>query len=398
MTTTRRDFLSTAAASGAIAALGLTSIAGATMRRRPQPEADGAIPRADRPLKILMLGGTGFLGPIIVRYALDRGHEVTLFNRGSRDEMFPDLEQLQGDRYEDNALEPLKGREWDVAIDTWTYLPYIVRRSAEALRDSIKNYIVVSTISVYGDRNTIDMTEDAPLATMPDELVDTIRTNREIGAHYGALKALCEQTVEEVMGGRSCNVRPGLIVGPRDPTNRWTWWPYRVRKGGAMIGPGQPGHYTQIIDVRDCGEFCVTAAERTLHGSYNAVTPARAITMGGMLDTCRRISGSNARFTWIDADFLREQGLSAWGHLPAWIPPTAPGYEGFGQMSVERSIANGLTHRPLEDTIQATLDWLDTLPPEAIARLDAGLTERGGAGVPPEMEARVLEAWHAREG
>lgn len=347
-------------------------------------------------MKILMLGGTGFLGPVMVRHALARGHEVTLFNRGSRDEMFPELEQLSGDRYEEGALEVLKGRTWDVALDTWTYLPYIVRRSAEALRDSVSSYLMVSTISVYGDRNTVDMTEDAELATMPADVVDTIRTNREIGQYYGALKALCERTIEEVMGGRSCNVRPGLIVGPRDPTNRWTWWPWRVRQGGEMIGPGKPGYYTQIIDVRDCGEFCITALERGLRGSYNCVTPARAITMGGMLETCRKVSGSDATFTWIDEAYLEERGVTAWGHIPAWIPPTTEGYEGFGQMSVERSVADGLTFRPLEETVRATLEWIDTLNAEQVAAIAGGHVNGRNGGVPPAMEAEILAAWKAR--
>lgn len=392
----RRDFLRAAATVGTLAALSPVSLAGqARAQARPARQPG----EAERKLKILMLGGTGFLGPIMVRHALARGHEVTLFNRGRRDEMFPELEQLAGDRYEENALEPLKGRSWDVAIDTWTYLPYIVRRSAEALKDSVGNYLMVSTISVYGDRNTIDMPEGVELATMPAEVVDTIRTNQQIGQYYGALKALCEQTIAEVMGGRSCNVRPGLIVGPHDPSNRWTWWPWRVRKGGEMIGPGKPEYYTQIIDVRDCGEFCVTAAERNLRGSYNCVTPSRGMTMGSMLETCKSVTGSDATFTWIDEDFLEAQGVSAWGHMPAWIPPTAPGYEGFGQMSVEKSIANGLTFRPLADTVKATLEWVDTLTPEQVAAIAAGLTAEGrNGGVPPEMEAAVLAAWKARAG
>lgn len=389
MSTSRREFLRTAAAAGAAAALGPVGL-GRAARSAPPPDDGG------RKLRILMLGGTGFLGPIIVNHALARGHEVTLFNRGQRDEMFPDLEQLRGDRYEENALDPLKGRTWDVAIDTWTYLPHIVRRSAEALRDSVSNYIVVSTISVYGDRGTIDMDEDAPLATMPAETADSIRHNRDIGAHYGALKALCEQTVAEVMGGRSCNIRPGLIVGPRDSSDRWTWWPWRIRKGGEVIGPGSPDHYTQIIDVRDCGEFCVTAAEASLRGSYNCITPARMLTMGAMLDDCRAECGSDARFTWIDDEFLTSHGVTPWGHLPAWIPPRG-NYAGFGQMSTERAVKAGLTFRTIRDTARATLDWLDTLPPERIERIAAGLVRgRGGAGVPPELEASVLKAW--REG
>jgi 2'-hydroxyisoflavone reductase len=392
MSTSRREFLRTAAATGAVAALSPLGLARAAGRRQPG--------EAERKMKILMMGGTGFLGPIIVQHAIDRGHEVTLFHRSPERDLFPELEHLYGDRYQEGALEPLKGRSWDVAIDTWTYLPYIVRRSAEALRDSVQNYQMVSTISVYGDRNEVDMTEDAELATMPEEVVDTVRTNRDIGQHYGAFKALCEQTIEEVMGGRSCNVRPGLIVGPRDRSHRWNWWPHRIRKGGEVIGPGGPEQYTQIIDVRDCGEFCVTAAEKLLTGSYNAVTPARALTMGKTLETCKRVSGSDASFTWIPEDFLEEQGVQPWAHMPAWIPPSAPGYEGFGQLSTEKSERAGLKFRTLEDTVQATLDWLDTLTPEQLAPLDKGFGVEGGGGggMPPEFEARVLAAWKARNG
>ncbi len=353
------------------------------------------VPPAGKKLRVLMLGGTGFLGPEIVKHAIARGHEVTLFNRGKTNpDLFKDLETIIGDRYGD--LEALRGREWDVVVDTFTYVPDTVRRSAELLAPNVKQYIVLSTISVYAALDRPDMDEDAPLAQVPPDVVEKIKTHREVGAHYGGMKALCEQAVEAAMPGRVTNIRPGLIVGPGDPTGRFTWWPDRVRRGGEVLSPGDPGHFTQFVFAPDLGRFVVTCAENGVVGRLNADRAPRDVTMGRLLKTSREVSGSDATFTWVEPSFLRSQGVQGWSHLPAWIAPEGS-YAGFGQLSVQRAVDAGLTQSPLETVIGDTLAWLDTLPAGRLERLRAGLIDGRGVGVPPELEERVLTAWAARQ-
>jgi len=386
MTMPRRDFVKTSSA----AALALAASPGLAR-----------VPRAKKPLRILFLGGTGFLGPHMVERAIAAGHQVTLFNRGrTNPHLFPDAEKLEGDRYGD--ISALEGREWDAVIDTFTYVPATVARTAELLKDKVGQYLVVSTISVYANYATPGMDESGELATVSDEIAAGIESHTQVGQYYGPMKARCEKTVEEIMPGRTCVVRPGLIVGPGDPTDRFTWWPARVAKGGEVLAPGKPEHYTQSIDVRDLADFIVTCTERKNMGTYNADSPGATRTMGLLLETCRAVSGSDAAFTWVPAEFLSAHGVGAWQHMTCWVPPEGD-YLGFGQISTARATANGLKIRPLSETVRDTLAWINETPedPELLARAvnrreRLPMGER--AGVSPEKEAEVLKAWHEANG
>ncbi|HSE13931.1 MAG TPA: NAD-dependent epimerase/dehydratase family protein [Rudaea sp.] len=363
----RREFLLSAAA--AAAALPLT--------RGFAADA----PRA-RGLKLLILGGTGFLGPHIVGTAVARGHTMTLFNRGkTHPGLFPDLEKLHGDRKSDMSV--LEGRKWDAVIDTSAYIPADVTRSTTLLAPNVGQYLLISTVSVYARIDKPGLDESAPLATTTDP--DAQKVTNE---NYGALKVLCEKAALKVMPGRVTVVRPGLIVGPGDSTDRFTYWPVRVARGGEVLAPGTPKDFTQFIDVRDLAEFLVLCLEKQILGTFNADAQAGSITMGSLLDACKQATGSNASFTWVDAKFLEQQKVSAWGDMPAWIPATGDD-AGFGQVSAAKARSAGLHYRPLADTVKDTLAWFRTEPAEHQARLKSGISA--------EREAEVLEAWHARK-
>lgn len=331
-------------------------------------------------LKILVLGGTGFLGPHLVEAMQKRGHTPTLFNRGkTRPTLFPDVEKLRGDR--DGGLAVLEGRRWDAVIDTSGYVPRIVRASAELLAPNVRQYVFVSSISVYTETTSPGVDESHKVATMPDP------TSEVVMEFYGALKALCEQAAEAALPGRTTVIRPGLIVGPGDPTDRFSYWPVRVAQGGEVLAPGEPSDPVQVIDVRDLADFILTTLERGHVGVHNVNGPAEPLGIGALLDACKRVSGSDARFTWADNAFLEAQQIAAWSDMPVWVPPIGDGV-GLTTTVSARAIARGLTYRPLDDTIKATLDWWATLPPERQSKLRAGITR--------EREAAVLAAWHAQ--
>jgi 2'-hydroxyisoflavone reductase len=366
----RRAFIKAAAATAALAGLSDFS----KVLAQPQGEAD-------KKLNLLILGGTGFLGPHTVRAALARGHDITLFNRGkTNDDLFPQLETLYGDR--NGNLEALKCRDWDAVIDTSAYYPRVVRDSAGLLKGHIGQYVLISTVSVYGVFPTPGMDETAPVGTIEDETVEEVN-----GLTYGPLKALCEQAAEETLPGIVTNIRPGLIVGPGDPTDRFTYWPVRVSKGGEVLAPGDGSTQVQQIDVRDLADFIIHTIERNITGVFNADSPMGQRTMKDLLTTCRKVSASDATFVWADAEFLAEQGIRPWQDMPCWIPQEGD-YTAFGRVSSAKAIANGLKCRPLADTVRATLDWWQTLPEERRARLRAGLT--------PEREEAALAAWRER--
>jgi 2'-hydroxyisoflavone reductase len=343
----------------------------------------GAAPGAarPRPRRILVLGGTGFLGPAVVEAARARGHALTLFNRGkTRPELFPDVEKLRGDR--EGRLDALRGRRWDAVVDTSGYVPRIVRMSAELLAKSVGRYLFISSISVYRDDLPPGADETAPLATLQDPASEDVR------AHYGPLKALSERAAEAALPGRVAVVRPGLIVGPGDPTDRFTYWPVRLERGREVLAPGDGGDPAQLVDVRDLAAFLVGAIEREETGVYNAVGPAERVGMRTLLEDARRGVGSQAELLWIPWAFLKEQGVSPWSDLPVWVPAGEPG-SGIAAVSNARALAKGLVFRPIPETARDTLSWWGTLPAERRAKLRAGLS--------PEREGEVLAVWRARQ-
>ncbi len=331
-------------------------------------------------MRLLILGGTIFLGRHLVAAALARGHAVTLFNRGQHNpDLFPDVEKLRGDRTV--SLDALADRSWDAVIDTSGYVPRVVRLAAETLADRVDHYTFISSLSVYADTSRPGVDEAAPVGRIDDPTTEEIT-----GESYGPLKALCEQVAEAALPGRSLVIRPGLIVGPYDPTDRFTYWPRRVAQGGEVLAPGHPGYKTQIIDARDLAAWTLDMVEARRVGVYNATGPATPLTLGEALDTSRTVSGSDATVTWVDESFLLEQGVQPWTELPLWMPESDPAMAGFNRFSIDRALAAGLTFRPLADTVAATLAWDATRDATAPSR--AGLTR--------ERETELLSAWHAR--
>lgn len=387
MRSSRRDFLRFALGASTLAVAGCG--AGAADNVAPQgPEAPSKSaaaaspppPKTEEggPKKILILGGTGFLGPQLVEAARARGHTLTLFNRGkTRPNLFPDIEKLHGDR--DGDLKALAGRKWDAVVDTSGYVPRIVKMSAELLAPNVGHYVFVSSISVFADPVKPGADESAPVATMADE------KNENVGENYGALKALCEKAAEAAMPGRVTNVRPGLIVGPGDPTDRFTYWPVRVKKGGEVLAPGTGDDPVQFIDARDLAEWIILAIEQKHLGVYNATGPENKFVMRELLETCKRVSGSDARLVWVDYPFLEEQKVAPWTDMPVWVTPT-PDNAGFSQISSKKAIDRGLRFRPVEATVKDTLAWYETLPEERRGK-------KMRAGLAPEREAEVLAAW-----
>ena len=348
-----------------------------------------AVTKAEKPRQLLFLGGTGFLGPHTVQYALARGHTVTLFNRGNRnDALFPELEELRGDR-DPKVGDGLKaieqaiaaGRKWDAVIDTSGYVPRIVAASAELLRPAAKHYVFVSSISAYADARPDGITEDAAVATVADPASENVE------AHYGALKALCEQAAEKVFPGRTTNVRPGYIVGPKDATNRFAYWPARTAKGGKVLAPPRADPI-QVIDVRDLAEFLVHCVENETMGVFNAVGPGSKLTMGELLDACNEVTGAKAEFVCADGEFLAKQEAG----LPIWTQPGSE-FGGFGAVANGKAIAAGLKFRPVRDTVRATWEWWNGISePAKAAMWDAQRTGR----LTPEREAEAIAAWLAR--
>lgn len=331
-------------------------------------------------MRVLILGGTHFLGRHLAEAALAQGHHVTLFNRGRQSEgLFPDAEHLRGDR--DGDLSALQGRSWDVAIDTSGYVPRVVRASAQLLADAVEHYTFVSSISVYAGWPAVSrIDESSAVGTLADPAVEEVD-----GETYGPLKALCEQAVESSLPGRALIVRPGLIVGPYDPTDRFSYWPWRVARGGEVLAPGRPERLAQVIDARDLAEWILRMAAERVTGTYNATGPDYPLTMARLLTESQRVSGSDATFTWISDSFLKEQQVGEWVELPLWVPEDEGA--GVGDVNCGRALAAGLTSRPLAETIRATLDWLATRPADYSWK----------AGLTPEREAEVLTAWHAAQ-
>lgn len=336
------------------------------------------------PKRILILGGTGFLGPATVEAARARGHRLTLFNRGrTRPGLFPDVEKLQGDRdpKKGEGLKALEGREWDAVIDNSAYYPRMVAASASLLSSRVKQYIIISSLSVYADNSKEGADESAPVATIPDPTVETMGKNFE---NYGALKALCEQAAEKAMPGRVTVVRPGYIVGPDDPSGRFTYWPVRIDRSGEVLAPGSPDDPIQFVDVRDLGAWLVKLAEEDTIGTFNALGPEKRLKWGSVLEACRKAASTPGKLVWVSAEFLAAQKA---GELPIWSPYSGD-TKGFHTWSNKRALRAGLRFRSHEATVRDTLAWYKSQPLDGRVKL---------AGPTPEQEAAWLAAWHNRK-
>lgn len=333
---------------------------------------------ASRPLRILILGGTGFIGPHQVRMALARGHQVTLFNRGrTAPDLFPDVETLIGDR--DGDLEALRGRTWDVAIDNSATLPRWVRLSTEALAGSVAQYVYVSSTGVFYPYLTTDIPEDGPIGTIPDPTTEVIDNDT-----YGALKALSEEVARAAFPAGHLVIRPTYIVGPGDRSDRFTYWPVRIARGGEVLVPGTPEDPMQYIDVRDLTAFMLDLMEGSGTGTYNVAGPEGPLSMAELMYGIRAVTTSIVRFTWVDPDFLAANGIT---DLTFWEPARG---KTLGMMCIDarKAFGAGLRVRPLAETARDTLEWFGTLGVARQARMRSGLT--------PEREAALLAAYHAR--
>jgi 2'-hydroxyisoflavone reductase len=345
-------------------------------------------PEDAKPAKktILVLGGTGFIGPHIITAALARGHTVTMFNRGkTRPELFPDVEKLRGDR--DGKLDALAGRKWDAVIDPSGYVPRIVKMSAELLAPSVKQYIFISSVSVYAAGAPVGADETAPVEKLLDPNSEDIKGNDF--KNYGALKALSEQAAEAAMPGRVANVRPGLIIGPGDRTGRYTHWPTRLSEGGDVLCPGDGTTPVQFIDGRDLADWLIHLVETNTVGVMNALGPSKRITMKEVIDQTNAAVGGKATPVWVDWKFLEKREVMPWKDLPMWIPNEGED-AGFGTTSNTRAVKAGLKFRPVGDTAKDTLAWLQTLPEDE--RLKAR-----SSGIPRDKEDKILAEWKAQK-
>lgn len=351
-------------------------------------------------MKLLVIGGTKFLGRYVIEAALARGHEVTMFNRGVRDpELFPQIERLRGDR--NRGLSALEGRSWDAVVDTCGYTPSTVFRSASLLADAAGHYTFVSSLSAYKKFAEPSPDESNPVGTITEEQLREAEASeptpdgipaQAYGEAYGPLKALCEAAAERAMPGRVMNVRAGMIVGPHDYSDRFTYWVRRMARGGEVIAPAPPDKRVQLVDVRDVAEWIVRAAERRVAGTFNATGPDYELTFEGMLEACARAGGADARVTWADDEFLLKEGVGPWVELPFWLPdvPDTPEDAGanayFFHVNCDKALAEGLRFRPLVETARDTLAWDGTRPHDAPRR----------AGLAAEREEELLRALRGR--
>ncbi len=384
MTDSRRDFLRTSAVLGAALALN-PSLAGATQRAPVTARHEPS--RAGSAKKLLILGGTGFIGPNTVKYALARGHEVTILTRGRSATKVDGVEHIIADREGD--LSMLSARKWDVVLDNNARDYRWVQRSTKALKNSTDQYLFVSSISAYRtpsmSYNSASDVRMQPVSESYERFTPPANWKDGDEAPYGLTKAISENIVHEAFPGRATVVRPGLIVGPTDPTDRWTYWPVRVDEGGEVLAPGNPNHSSQVIDQRDLTEWLVRLAESGTMGDFNATGPATRLTFAEMLAGCRAVTSSAARFTWVSEEFLAAQKVAIWSEMPAWAPGDPLMY-----VDVSRAVANGLTYRPLADTARDTIEW-DKARPTAER-------EKRAAGISRAREKELLALWHQQKG
>ncbi|MCC6319413.1 MAG: NAD-dependent epimerase/dehydratase family protein [Gemmatimonadaceae bacterium] len=388
MPTDRRTFLKVSAAAGGALALGSPGISRRAQAQGAPSTAD--VGRASAPLNILIIGGTGFTGPEQVEYALARGHRITLFNRNrTRPDFFKGkVDQLLGDLSGDASA--LRGKRFDVVIDNPTTFPYWVRNAAQYLRGNVGHYLFISTISTYPDNSVPDADESAATTPMPEGVDPYTLVREHAGQYYGALKTFSEQEVARQYGSNHTVIRPGLIVGPLDRSDRFTYWPARIDRGGEVLAPGTPDDPAQIIDARDLAEFTVRCAENRVFGTFNATGPAKPTTMAEVLYGIKAVTNAGASFVWVPADFLATQQIRGWRHMPIWLPPTGA-TAGFLRRNIDKALKAGLTFRPLAVTAKDTLDWHRARPEAERTALENGTI----AGIPASKEAEVIAAWRA---
>ena len=411
MSFTRRQF---------IAATGVTLAAAASLPSHLL--AAEKIENAGKPLRILILGGTGFLGPACTESALARGHSVTHFNSGRTEERRREagrpsvvpagVEQLYGNRDPNKTaddrktegktntpkdpsspkgLSQLEGKKWDAVIDTSGYFPRMVKASAELLAAHVKQYVFISTISVYKNSNVPDADETAPLNTLEDPSTEEMGKDY---ANYGGGKALCEKAAEAAMPGRVTNIRPGFMVGRRDTSGRFIYWPVRVSLGGTMIIPGAPSDPVQLIDIRDIADWIVHCIENNIVGIYNATGPDKPLSMKAMVEGVRKGLGSDCSFMWVDYDFLKSQGKD--GQFPLYVPPTGD-TAGFHRCNISRALAKGLKFRPVSETARDTLEWYKSLPTDIQPRIAPQFAKAADGEPWLETEKRLLDSWRKHE-
>lgn len=343
-------------------------------------------------MKILIIGGTKFLGRHLIEAALKNGHEVTLFNRGQfSKEEFESVEQIHGDR--NFGLEKLANRRFDVCIDTCGYLPQSVTASAEFLRDAVGQYIFISSISAYRDFRQSNSDENAPLAELTAEQREKFEkidvkdelTGIVLGEMYGALKVLCEREAEKAMPNRVLTVRPGLIVGEFDWTDRFSYWVMRVAKGGEVLVPADPRHFIQFIDARDLAKWIIKMAEENQNGIFNVTGTPFDLTFGRFLEQIKSVTQSDAKFTWVSEEFLKEQNVEAWSEMPLYLHESNADWKGFLSVNIDNALEKGLSFHALDDTIRTTLNWRNSIKDEM------------KAGISAERESELLKKWHERQ-
>lgn len=415
MTTTRRDFIHTSA----LAAAALAASGGLATRALARPFA-----QRSAPLRILILGGTGFLGPACTESALARGHKVTQFNSGRSEERRKDagrpsvvpggVETLIGNRdpnltADDRRLAGLPddkkhpdpnspkglsqlekaiadGQTWDAVIDTSGYWPRIVKASAELLAPKVKHYTFISTLSVYKNNDKANMDESDELATLADPDLEQMGAQYE---NYGGGKALCEKAADAAMPGRVANIRAGFIVGPRDSSGRFIYWPVRASKGGEMIVPGKPTDPIQVVDVRDLADFVILCAEQNITGAYNVTGPKPPLTMKAYVEgIIKGVAPAGTTATWVDPEFLQSNNVEPGGRFPLWIPPEGEA-AGFHQRDVSKAVKAGLKFRPIDDTAKATMEWYKTVPEDIQKRITPAMLDA--------QEAELLAAWKKKQ-
>lgn len=392
MSTSRRTFLKVSAAAGGAVGLGALPNLGFANDAPHEETLTPRVERARKPLSILILGGTGFTGPEQVEYAIARGHQVTLINRNkTRPNFFKGrVEQLIGDM--DGDMSALKGKKFDVVIDNPTTAPAWIRNVGQYMEGNTDHYIFISTLSVYPDNSHAWADETDKTTPLPAGLDPFSVPGSSARTYYGALKSFSEKEVERRYAGKSTIIRPGLIVGPLDATDRFTYWPYRIDKGGEVLAPGTGNDIVQFIDSRDLAEWTIRCAENKTLGVYNATGPAQPLTMAEMLYGIKAVTTAGAQFTWVPAAFLTEQKIRGWRNMTVWIAPT-PDNAGFSQRSIARALAKGLTFRSLAVTAKETLDWNKTRPEEQLKALAEGAV----GGISAQREAEVLALWKAKQ-